>query len=177
MEDVKGDASFPGNTKKLRVFVSDIDFDHASPTQAVKKQDLDISTDGTLSTKVIDGLQNDPSIPYHFRVGVLDAANNVYGFVSDTNIQNIGGCTTPADVDFKDACKYHAVPDAVFGLLQKDLNCFVATAAYGSSMEPKIQIFRDFRHKFLLTNEWGKAFVMKYYQWGPYAAQWIAQHE
>ena len=41
--------------------------------------------------------------------------------------------------------------------------CFIATAAYGSYMEPHVMILRDFRDRLLLTNPVGKALVELYY--------------
>jgi hypothetical protein len=37
--------------------------------------------------------------------------------------------------------------------------CFIATAAYGSLVEPHVKILRDFRDRFLKTNIAGKSFV------------------
>src|SRR6185312_4948338 len=71
-------------------------------------------------------------------------------------------------------CKFSTVPDQVLGLLTKDFNCFIATAAYGSQMEPKIKTFRDFRYQILLQHDWGIWFVKKYYAYGPYGARFIA---
>jgi len=51
--------------------------------------------------------------------------------------------------------------------------CFIATAAFGSSMAGQVEILRQFRDKYLLTNAPGKKFVAWYYRNGPAAAQWI----
>jgi hypothetical protein len=34
--------------------------------------------------------------------------------------------------------------------------CFIATSAYGTPMAEEIQILREFRDEYLLTNRWGK---------------------
>jgi hypothetical protein len=57
-----------------------------------------------------------------------------------------------------------------------DGGCFIATAAYGSLMEPHVKILRDFRDGFLLTNSFGKAFVQFYYKYSPPMADFIAVH-
>jgi hypothetical protein len=54
--------------------------------------------------------------------------------------------------------------------------CFIATAAYGSYMEPHVQILRQFRDRFLLTNSAGMGFVRLYYDYSPAMANYIAKH-
>jgi parallel beta-helix repeat protein len=54
--------------------------------------------------------------------------------------------------------------------------CFVATAAYGYYSAPEVQVLRDFRDQYLLTNKPGRAFVAWYYTYGPYAAHFITLH-
>jgi hypothetical protein len=51
--------------------------------------------------------------------------------------------------------------------------CFIATAAFGSPLAGQVEILRQFRDRYLLTNAWGKKFVSWYYRNGPVAAGWI----
>ncbi|MFH1673930.1 MAG: fibronectin type III domain-containing protein [Pseudomonadota bacterium] len=51
--------------------------------------------------------------------------------------------------------------------------CFIATAAFGSYMEPHVQLLRDFRDLHLLNNTPGRWFVRTYYRYGPIAAHYI----
>jgi len=55
--------------------------------------------------------------------------------------------------------------------------CFIATAAYGSLIEPHVKILRDFRDKILLTNSLGKGFVQAYYKYSPPIADFISKHD
>jgi len=51
--------------------------------------------------------------------------------------------------------------------------CFIATAAFGSPMAGQVEILRQFRDRYLLTNVIGRKFVAWYYRNGPAAASYI----
>ncbi len=55
--------------------------------------------------------------------------------------------------------------------------CFIATAAYGSSIEPHVRLLRQFRDRFMLTNAIGRAFVRLYYTYSPPLADFISKHK
>lgn len=55
--------------------------------------------------------------------------------------------------------------------------CFIATAVYGSPMAKEINILREFRDRFMLTNAGGRKIVELYYLHGPALARLISQSE
>lgn len=56
-------------------------------------------------------------------------------------------------------------------------NCFIATAAFGSYLDPHVNVLRQFRDEYLLTNAAGRAFVDFYYAVSPPLAAFIADHD
>jgi len=57
-----------------------------------------------------------------------------------------------------------------------DEGCFIATAAYGYYDATEVQVLRDFRDEYLLTNAGGQALVRWYYRNSPPAAQFVSEH-
>lgn len=122
------------------------------------------TTTKKLSDNRITGLKNGT------RYCVLAGNQDTTGII--TNFTPIPGSTgtSPAAADL---CH---TPTKVVGLLD-DKNCFIATAAFGSSLAPEVESFRQFRNRFLLSHPAGKAFVKFYYKHSPYYANLIAESE
>lgn len=84
------------------------------------------------------------------------------------------------NIDFEDP----SIPDATVTITGEGTSepgngggCFIATAAYGSYMNDDVNVLRQFRDKYLLTNAPGKSFVSFYYEYSPPIANYIAQHD
>lgn len=56
-------------------------------------------------------------------------------------------------------------------------NCFIATAAFGSPMARQVDLLRNFRDSYLLTNGPGRLFVKYYYSKSPSVARIIESNE
>ncbi|MCC7570604.1 hypothetical protein KO465_04610 [Candidatus Micrarchaeota archaeon] len=76
----------------------------------------------------------------------------------------------------KDAAGNVLTEDVVTGPVSVD-DCFIATAAYGSYLHPRVQVLRDFRDDVLLKTVPGRYLVDAYYHYSPPLAAYIASHD
>ena len=95
------------------------------------------------------------------------ATDYLYGVVTvrvrDLSVFSIGPATLPGMTGFSDS--------------GGGGGCFIATAAYGSPMEPHVGILRKVRDVYLLPNRLGQAFVRAYYRYSPPMADAITDVE
>jgi hypothetical protein len=54
--------------------------------------------------------------------------------------------------------------------------CFISTAVYSTPMADEIQVLREFRDEYMLTNPAGRALVDFYYRVSPPVAEFISEH-
>ncbi len=55
--------------------------------------------------------------------------------------------------------------------------CFIATAAYGSSVDPHVKVLSDFHNKYFTTNRVGRALTEFYHSYAPPIADFISRHK
>lgn len=149
------------------------DISGASDTTILGGIDLDSTyTRGVLSGNDTDGYSLDDE-----RIkNLVNDQRNCILFANETRAGNVMRFTLGSGDGWNANSEYCVTPSKVIGLLD-DKSCFIATAAFGSSMEKDVQVLRNFRDEFLKTNALGRAFVKQYYQWSPQLADWISEHE
>ena len=76
---------------------------------------------------------------------------------------------------YEDASNPEAWYDDV--LLEEKYECFIATAAYGTPLAEDIEVLRQFRDEYLITNPAGRLAVSLYYGSSPPLADYISKHE
>jgi len=55
-------------------------------------------------------------------------------------------------------------------------DCFVATAAFGTPLQPEIQVLRNWRDDTLRYTSFGRKFISNYYKFGPILANFIHKY-
>jgi hypothetical protein len=124
-----------------------------------------------LDDPTLTGLTNGST--YLFRFANVDEAGNVFYFSGDHSIDSTPGLELKG---YLNCLQHSAAPAEVVGLLDgKD--CFIATAAFGSPLAPQLDILREFRNRFLLTNSLGRWLVQQYYIYSPSLAAKIKKRD
>jgi hypothetical protein len=111
---------------------------------------------------------------YERRDVILTAAPHTgYHFVNWT-----GDVSTIADVNSTATTITMCGNYSIMANFEKSIGggCFIATAAYGTPMAEEIQILREFRDEYLLTNPLGQGLVDAYYAISPPIADFITEH-
>ncbi|MGY5864452.1 MAG: CFI-box-CTERM domain-containing protein [Candidatus Thorarchaeota archaeon] len=89
----------------------------------------------------------------------------------------VGNCVTCKESVF--LCDTHAkklIDDEIY-CKEHESECFIATAVFGTSLDPKIDLLRDFRDQWILSKPFGQALVYTYYEISPPIARIARRNE
>ena len=113
-----------------------------------------------------DAFQNYTDVNHHLTLSVstidVDYVPENDFFETDSPVRGFSSCEDIDPIIF-------AGPDGP--------RCFIATAAYGSRLDPHLESLRDFRDRFMMTNHPGRALVRFYYRHSPPLADFIADRD
>ncbi len=157
------DASGLRYSELLVFYEQSADYKAITPKSAQTK--IPIVDNNSIKTGKISGLENNAT--YVFLTATVDQGGNVTHIINPTS-PTCKTVTAPYE-----NCQM-AIPRKVTGLLETN-KCFIATAAFGSELDPHVQDFRSFRNQYLRSFWLGRKFIKTYYTFSPDWAQTISQ--
>ncbi len=139
---------------------------------------------GNTTSAVIGNLTN--NITYYLVVNAYSqptyyisvSAYDVESPANESKLVNEASVTLSQKTQGPNSAEVSDFPEktSAFPNLDDEDRCFIATAAYGSNMEPQVILLRKFRNQYLLTNPIGKRLVAVYYSLSPPVAESIRKN-
>ena len=181
IEDVKVAGGFPSQGTDVSIFAVRVYYAEgtnfgsinvSSPSADLQVNSTSSNNTASMASNTVEGLKNDT--PYVFKLATLDEANNV-NFFSGFTTQDSDGSNVCFDGASIANC-HQGTPESVIGLLEDDLDCFIATASFGSPFEKHVRDLRQFRTRYLHKSGLGRKLIKFYYQNSPPIARWIKQN-
>jgi len=148
---------------------------------------------GNVTSCTVNNLQDGHT--YFFAVTALGASGQESGYSNEVSVTVSSGTATPvlpndqpADPSnnqsptstVTDSAGTTPVPATVTAAVDGGGGgggggCFIATAAFGSYIDPHVMTLRAFRDSFLMTNRFGRSFVRWYYATSPAIADVVRE--
>ena len=146
-----------------------MDSDKSIQASFIRKYDLTISVEGGGTTIPSPGT-------HRYRSGetvqVKAIADDNYEFSGWSG--DVSGTTNPVEITMDSA---RSIKAAFEKAAVKKKGCFIATAAYGTSLHPCVKILQDFRDTYLMPGRFGRLLVYFYYRYSPFLADFISKHK
>jgi hypothetical protein len=125
--------------------------------------------DVPLALKYIDrSLENFPDNPAYLNVKALLLIEGSVDREQGSRLMERAAQLAPRDITIQDNLEKLKTAQAS--------QCFIATAAFGTSMAPEVSTLRTWRDEKLLTTRRGRWIVARYYRISPPIASWVARN-